>query len=147
MIGFNHTLMGAIVGVTLKNPLLVAPVAFASHFACDAMPHMGKIKAFMPWKRSFIQLLLFDAVVCFSILAACIAFFDGLWLSAALGMAFATLPDFFWVYYHNNGKPQWPLFKFHVWVQWAERPYGWVYEAIYAGLFAFLLIELHGIAG
>ena len=142
MIGFNHVMVGAIVGVVVKQPLLVAPIAFASHFVCDATPHMGGIKAFSPWKPTFLALLAFDAVICTTILLLCIKHWPELWLGLVVGTAFATLPDFLWIYFHKFGKPHWKFFRFHAWVQWGERPYGWIFEGIYAGLFALVLTHL-----
>jgi hypothetical protein len=41
MLGTVHLLAGAAVGRTVKRPWLALPVAFASHFLLDAIPHLG----------------------------------------------------------------------------------------------------------
>ena len=40
MTGFNHAATGALITV-LVNPVLAVPLAFASHFVLDAIPHFG----------------------------------------------------------------------------------------------------------
>lgn len=40
MIGFNHAAVGGLLAVTLPLPLAV-PLAFASHFLLDILPHYG----------------------------------------------------------------------------------------------------------
>jgi len=37
----NHILAGAIIGAVIKEPALALPIAFASHFVMDALPHFG----------------------------------------------------------------------------------------------------------
>jgi hypothetical protein len=41
MTATNHYLVGVASAVLLKNPLVVLPVAFASHFVLDLLPHFG----------------------------------------------------------------------------------------------------------
>ena len=36
-----HALTGAAIAVVIKKPKLAIPLAFLSHFACDALPHFG----------------------------------------------------------------------------------------------------------
>ncbi|HSX58532.1 MAG TPA: hypothetical protein VLE47_04685 [Candidatus Saccharimonadales bacterium] len=40
MLTTPHLLVGAAIGATFHNPLLVAPAAAASHFALDSVPHL-----------------------------------------------------------------------------------------------------------
>jgi hypothetical protein len=40
MIGFNHAAVGGLIALALPLPLAV-PLAFASHFVLDALPHYG----------------------------------------------------------------------------------------------------------
>lgn len=41
MIATNHALTGAAIAVVIKQPILAIPLAFVSHFICDAIPHFG----------------------------------------------------------------------------------------------------------
>lgn len=40
MLGTPHMLLGAAIGKLTRTPCLAAPIAFASHFLLDRMPHM-----------------------------------------------------------------------------------------------------------
>ena len=37
----NHLVVGAIIGVAIKQPLVALPVAYGSHFVLDALPRYG----------------------------------------------------------------------------------------------------------
>lgn len=39
MTSISHALIGAALAAKISNPVLVAPIAFAVHFVCDAIPH------------------------------------------------------------------------------------------------------------
>jgi hypothetical protein len=41
MTGFNHGMAGAVIALTVKQPVLAVPLAFLSHFATDMIPHFG----------------------------------------------------------------------------------------------------------
>ncbi len=41
MTGFNHAVTGALIAGAVGNPFLAIPLAFASHFVLDAIPHFG----------------------------------------------------------------------------------------------------------
>ena len=41
MTATNHALTGTAVALTISNPFIALPVALASHFICDAIPHFG----------------------------------------------------------------------------------------------------------
>ena len=45
MIGFNHAAVGGLIGKFLPLPIAL-PLALASHFALDALPHYG-----IPYKQ------------------------------------------------------------------------------------------------
>lgn len=92
MTGVNHALTGALIGGVIAQPVLAIPLAFASHFVCDAIPHFGQEPGKRNWKFK-------------SVLA-----FDGFALSIGLVIALATenyfpaftalvaiSPDFVWI--------------------------------------------------
>lgn len=41
MTGFNHATTGALIAAAVGNPFVAVPLAFASHFIMDAVPHFG----------------------------------------------------------------------------------------------------------
>lgn len=128
MTGYNHVAIGVIVGVSIKNPIAVIPVAFASHFVLDALPHFGNNKKFDKWNTNFIYLLAIDAALCLSVLLFAIYKWPNLWLPIGLGAFFAALPDFIWLAYGKKKLPDNWFFRFSKWVQWGEFPWGMVIE-------------------
>lgn len=142
MTGFNHTLVGASIGLAIKQPVLIAPIAFISHIICDSLPHFADNKRFRPFGKNFIALLIFDAILCFTILGLSMYFLPSYWWPLIVGMFFATLPDFLWIPYYYFKEPKNFFYKVHINVQWGQRPYGWIYEIGYFGVFLLLFISL-----
>lgn len=94
MTGTNHYLAGVASAVVFKNPALAIPVAFASHFVLDALPHFGlqfsKDRAKVLLSISTIDILLLAMSVVFTVHSYPIWYvFAGLT---------AVSPDFAWVY-------------------------------------------------
>lgn len=141
MIGFNHTITGAILAVSL--PLTIAaPAAFVSHFVLDMIPHFGRHPRFVPWTAGFKRLLILDAILCTSILIGALYLFPDKWLALIICTALATLPDFLWLVEKKAGKWTKWFFEFHHKIQWGERPYGMIYELAYTVLAVGMLIQL-----
>jgi hypothetical protein len=142
MTGLNHTLVGAAVALTFKNPILIAPIALASHFVCDALPHFGDHPKLKPYNSAFMKYLRIEALLCIAALLFAIALSPTNWFILGLGAAFATLPDFLWPFQHKF--PRWtaPFYRFHTVIQWGERSYGWTYEIVYASLLIWLIVVL-----
>jgi len=143
MLGFNHTLAGSIVAVITPAPL-VPVVALVSHFILDTTPHFGESDTVRPYTKSFKLLLILDAVLCILSLSLAIWLFPDRWFAVCVGAFFGVLPDFLWPLLHRG--PKW-LDKFldlAQWIQWGERPYGWMFDALYGFLFSFTLFALAG---
>jgi len=147
MTGTNHTLAGAIIAVLVPPPL-VPLVAFASHFVLDALPHFGN-RSWMPatgadpYSRTFKYWLVFDAVGCFAALFGAWWLFPDKWLIITIGAFFAAGPDFLWLFEkYAHGAFARKFYRFAAKIQWAELPWGWVLELLYAAIFVGLLIWL-----
>lgn len=140
MTGFNHTLAGCIIAVLVPAPL-VPFVAFASHFLLDMTPHFGQSERFSPYTRDFKLMLVADAILCFSSLGFAVVLFPSMWLILAIGAFFATLPDFMSLL---EGRVLWlnKFFHFATVIQWGERPYGWIFDVLYASIFVSVLLSL-----
>ncbi|MDB5176933.1 MAG: hypothetical protein JWN75_601 [Candidatus Saccharibacteria bacterium] len=141
MLGFNHVLAGSIIAVITPAPL-VPFVALASHFVFDMFPHFGESKTVYPYTKPFIRLLFVDAVACILGLALALWLFPTQWPIIFVGAFFGAFPDFLWVY--RDRGPKW-FRQFLTWanvIQWGERPYGWLFDVFYAGLFVFTLFAL-----
>ena len=141
MNALNHALSGAIIAVLVPAPLIPL-VAVATHFVLDAFPHAktpDNIRDAL--KRPFAYIFYSDIALTFAAtLLAWYLFPDKLWL-ILLGVTFAILPDLLWFF---NGKVAWlkPYFKFALWIQWAEKPWGWSLEILYSMIFVVVLIGL-----
>lgn len=141
MLGFNHVLAGSIIAVITPAPL-VPFVAFASHFVLDMFPHFGRSETVYPYTTPFKVWLVIDAILSFASLGLAIWLFPSQWLIISIGAFFSASPDFLWLL--RNHGPKW-MDRFLDWaerIQWGERPYGWLFDAFYGGLFIFWLLAL-----
>ncbi|HSE29528.1 MAG TPA: hypothetical protein VLA77_03005 [Candidatus Saccharimonadales bacterium] len=131
MIGLNHALTGAAIGIAVREPLLVVPLAFASHFALDVIPHFGGHQIYTWGNKHFTRIIIADGIACLSIISLIITLNPSLALPVLLGVFFAMLPDALLVHYYTK-KPlnNW-FHNFHLNLQWYEKPQGIVVEALY----------------
>jgi hypothetical protein len=148
----NHTLTGVVLGLSVDNPLVLAPVAVASHLALDMTPHFGT-KAL---HNSFPNGLVFIVVGAadFTVSAAVLASACFIWPARApniiVGVAGACLPDLVYipaiVFGRGNIERWLPFYrlmlKFLGHIQWYERPLGAITEVIWAGIMLFVLSGL-----
>ena len=129
----NHALTGALIGLTVSNPLLALPLAFLSHFALDAIPHydppeQDKAKLFNS-RRFFVEFLLIGALLCLALVLLLAWRRPEHWVVAAICAFLATSPDLFWIPRYRRarkGKTMPPtrniFLRFHSWVQWKTGP-------------------------
>lgn len=125
----NHILVGTLIAVTVKQPVLVLPLAFASHFVLDSLPHYGYegngYGVAMKHKTTFVM----EALGIAGIILLLTTGLYGLNL-VTLASIVAVSPDFEWIYryfiYERRGlELHDTLFtKFHKKVQWGERKWG-----------------------
>lgn len=125
MIGFNHASVGGFISKVLPLPLAL-PVAFASHFVLDSMPHYGiehHKRDDWFWKV-FTSL---DFLLAWGYLGT-IGVMRHHYAVLACGIAAAS-PDFVWVYivirsrsFNLSEKNHW-FNKWHGKIQF-ERPWG-----------------------
>lgn len=144
MTAINHAVTGAAIGIIVGNPFVALPVAFLSHFVCDAIPHFRVAiegDAFMqqPWFKSY---LIAEFVLCLSLVAVLAAFHPLNWQLAAICAFVAAAPDLLSIKRFNKSinKEHWEptLYgKFATNIQWFERPIGALVEAAWfiAGVF------------
>lgn len=130
MTGFNHALTGAAIGLAVQQPLLVVPLAFASHFVLDALPHFNHPFYSLGHKHA-VKLYAVDALIALFGLSITMWLAPHLLIPIALGALFAVLPDATLVHFHAKGNPEHWFHKFHLGIQWYEKPPGLVVEAAY----------------
>lgn len=142
MLAFNHILSGSIVGLIVPAPF-VPLVAFVSHYLLDLMPHAYGEEP--PYTRFLKIQIAVDAVVSLLAIVLVVWLFPTRWPLAALGAFFGFLPDALWVFWRKGG-PRWfqKFLDWAHWIQWGERPYGWIFDAFYAFAFSFTLFALAG---
>lgn len=140
MTGFNHTLTGTIIALSIKEPLLIAPMAFLSHFILDSLPHFGNHPKLVPYNSIFKIYLTIEAVLCVAVLSTAIILSPENWFILIWGAAWATLPDFTWLLIKEAPRSVSWFFDFHNKIQWAERSYGWIFELVYLLFFGWILV-------
>lgn len=148
----NHALTGAVIGLTVTNPLLALPLALVSHLVCDAIPHYdppetNKATVFtsMQFVRDF---LVIGAGLCLLIVLLLAYARPQHWLTAAVCAFLATSPDLLWIprflRARRTGKDVLPsgwFFWLHDRIQWLTGPkLIWV-EAAWFVVFSALLIS------
>lgn len=136
MTATNHALTGATIGILIGKPFVAIPLALASHFICDALPHFG---TGLPTNRvlksrGFRNYLLVEAVICFLIVVGLALLQPQNWLLAAVCAFVAAAPDLVssrrYITIRRGRKFSPNLYeKFAGKIQWFERPIGAVVEA------------------
>jgi hypothetical protein len=148
----NHALTGAVIGLSVDNPLLAGTLAFLSHFVCDMIPHYDMAEPDMAKRldsRQFtVTYLVIPALLCLVIVAALTTVRPERWLAATVCAFLATSPDLFWIprYIHvKRTKIVPPLrhwfFRFHDGPPWKTGPrLIWV-EAVWFVVFGAILLR------
>lgn len=142
----NHLLTGAVLAKFLPLPLAI-PLAFASHFVLDAMPHFG----FKTIEERMRRIGIFRAVVILDIVTAAVT---SVWLVSnghiqwLLTGLVAYSPDLLWVYRftveEKFGKTtptqgNW-FIQFHRNIQKYERIWGIAVEIVF-GLIIYSILR------
>lgn len=114
MTGLNHSLTGAVIGKLLPLPVAI-PIAFASHFALDALPHFGEVFE----DRKGLSKTIWTIDISLTVLFLGWLMINGSWSAVFCAVA-AMSPDFAWIYRftvsERFGKlPPKPENKFNSW--------------------------------
>lgn len=133
MVGTNHAMTGGVIGLAVGGPLAI-PVAFASHFALDALPHFGMSTDNRVKKRKyFLRTIAIDGA--FLAFIFTVAMVQNLPWYVYASMLVAISPDFVWLYRYVfkeklgklDPKPMHFFDRFHAKIQTSETPKGiWV---------------------
>jgi hypothetical protein len=132
----NHTLTGVLLGLNLQNPVLLAPIALASHFILDALPHYDPdLQLGEEVSARAKRIIIVDALLSLGVLIAALLIWPQVLGLILVGTFFATLPDLLYIPRHFYGWVPHRLYaRFHKKIQWAEVSWGYVPELIYAAL-------------
>ncbi|MEI7683049.1 MAG: hypothetical protein WCJ24_01960 [Candidatus Saccharibacteria bacterium] len=135
MTATNHAVTGALVATFVHIPVLAIPLAFASHFALDALPHFDYPASDCHSLKFFIWLVA-DIGFALSILTTLLILKPpGVYL--LLTCSFVSMsPDLMWAYYisykRNVGIKNWPrIAKFHKLIQTHTNSKLWPVEMIW----------------
>lgn len=146
MRAINHALTGALIGLTIQEPVVAVPAALVSHVLCDMIPHHGiqhdSGRALR--SRIFKGTLVLDALLCFALVAILYMQQPTHWPLAAICAFIAASPDFLFInrFLTALAGKTWhpsPLVKFLVDIQWFQRPIGAVIEVAWFGAGILLL--------
>jgi hypothetical protein len=130
----NHALTGAVIGLVIGEPLLAIPLAVASHYICDALPHFGADDSDKAFRSTlFRSYLLIEAALCFLLVVVLGIARPEHWIVAAVCAFAAAAPDLLWVrhylaaLHHKKWQPN-AYDKFAGAIQWFQHPIGSVVE-------------------
>ena len=134
----NHALTGAIIGLSIVSPLIALPVAFASHFVCDLIPHHDD-PSIPSGSKTEIMILVLDCIGAASVATFLFILRPEAWFLACWCAFLATSPDLMWIprfiYRVKNHKdilPTNPIARFHSDVQPFTSPKGAYVELAWA---------------
>lgn len=142
MTGINHVLTGVAIGAAIQEPILVIPLALASHFALDMLPHFGNHPVYKWGHRHFWKILAVDSLLSIGAIVAAIIVAPSLAWPIILGGIFAALPDFLWVDFFGRGNRNHWFHKFHKKIQWYEHPPGAIVEVVFLMLASGVIVSL-----
>ena len=144
MQALNHVAFGTLIAVTIKQPALVAPIALASHFALDALPHYGEDPRAPRGSSLYHYRILLDGLASLTFIALICRTFPEYFGVILLGTFFALLPDFFWPHalYIKQNNRLWKFLKFHKQIQKFESPKGAYVEIIWFAATLALIISI-----
>jgi hypothetical protein len=144
MTATNHVVTGAVIGAAVGQPWLALPLAFASHFAMDALPHYGVSDH---KSKKFLYSLFIDMGLASGFLLSILLMQPQHWpLLLACAVAAAS-PDL-------NHLPNWlrelknkPLKQGRIayWsarIQWCERDWGIAVELVWFASMLAIFIKL-----
>ncbi len=141
-----HAMTGAAIAAVIKKPKLAIPLAFLSHFVCDALPHFGAELIFGTTKMYtylFIEGLVMLLLAAF-LLKKKVA--NPLLLAVC---AFAAMsPDLAWLFYglkdqQGQVASMDPLSHFHYVIQWGETKAGLIFDVAWVSLMLTIVLKVN----
>lgn len=146
MTATNHVATGAVLALAIQNPVVVLPLAFASHFFLDALPHYGVPYDKRPMHQSFGKVLAVDVVMLPITVGLLILFAGAAWWLVLIAMLAAYSPDLVWAYRYARERQghildENRLTHWHSRIQWGERSWGWIVELAWFSLIIGVVLQ------
>lgn len=145
-------LAGAVMATALQRPLLVIPLAIASHFILDLLPHFGVNEHNHSARNRhplFLYIVITDTVLTIAMLVLLPFVLGGAisWWLLVASMLAAWIPDALWIRHfahHLRGRQIQPgrFARFHQRIQWFERPIGLIVELVWFSAMGIFLAYL-----
>lgn len=149
MTAINHALVGATIGLVVRNPAVALPAALLSHFVLDAIPHFGLPKVKGKYSKLFGRLLVIDAILCVLLVLVLRVQTPEQWLVIAAAAFLATSPDLMWApgYFRLRrgqleNKDSNVIKRFHSKIQTSQTPDGALVEIVWFLLFSGIVYQL-----
>jgi len=119
MQAINHTVTAGVIALTVKEPALVAPLALASHFLLDVIPHYGSYPPFARGTRTYYKIIAADGLISTLVYLVMIHIWPQYLLAISVGVFFSLLPDLLWplALYIKQQGPLWGFYRFHKGIQ------------------------------
>ena len=139
----NHFLVGAVIALTVEQPVVAVPLAFLSHFILDSLPHYGEGKNGIEYRpsRASLTMYVIDILAWSALMVYLLV--NGQFYAMVLGLV-AFSPDVVWIYravkkyFTGISKPRNALSRFHESMQ-REYLWGWFPEIILAVVLIILI--------
>lgn len=145
MTATNHALTGAAIAAVVRQPFLALPLAFVSHFFCDALPHFGIDMKF--GSRQMYAWLAIDGTVALICAIALLSLGVQSPFILAIAGFLAMSPDFAWLFYGLKGRLGKPaafdvISRFHSRIQWYQKVPGLAIELAWAAIMFSIIIKV-----
>ncbi len=153
MTSTNHVLTGAAIALAVKQPALAIPLALASHFALDALPHFGIYeddrvrRNASRWFRTVVSIdvpamlfLLFFIPMQAPVEVGSWTIFAS--MVAGLAPDLVWLPQFFKEIRTKRTEPNRGFAAWHQKIQWYEHPPGLLLEAAWLAIMTYVITRL-----
>lgn len=145
MTATNHALTGAAIAAVIRQPLLAFPLAFMSHFLCDALPHFGINMKF--GSKQMYAWLIIDGLAALGFAIALLSIGVATPVVLAIAGFLAMSPDLAWLFYGMRGvlgeiDKLDILSRFHSRIQWYQKVPGLAVEGIWATLMFLIILRV-----
>jgi len=141
MTAINHAVVGGLIAVAIPNPWIAIPLALASHFALDSLPHFGTKKI-----KDFLKVFSVDCLLVIIFFLVLLLGRPEHWGLIAVCGFVSMSPDFMWApnaFRTVLGVPRKKLnafSRFHKNIQWGERDWGLIIEIPTLVVLSYVLI-------